>query len=158
MDALVWGRKRGGSVPVLRDDAVVASIWPSHLRERAEAEVDARHWSYARRSRALRATLTPEPEPRMVATRPSMMRQAWDIRTDRATYRIEPMGLLQSGYRVLRDGAQVGTSARAGFWSSRPTLEVDSSVSADEQVFLLWVAYIMRRRGGAAASSAGAAS
>ncbi|UYM03813.1 hypothetical protein [Solicola gregarius] len=131
----------------------MASVRPASMRERAEAQIDGRQWTFRKQHGELVAGLAGEPEPRLVASRPSVLRQAWDIRTGARTYRIEPMGFLHSGFRVLRDGSEVGTGGKASFWSNRPTLDVDPAIPQAEQVFLLWVSFIMRRRATAAASS-----
>lgn len=151
---LEWGRKRGGVVPILRDGYDIAHVRPSSLRERADVEMNAVRWQFFKRRGDLHAVCDGE-SVGMTASKPSILRQAWEIQADAQTYRIQPAGFLKTGYQVLRAGATIGHSGKASVWSGRPTLVVETPVPLEHQVFLLWVAFIMRRRASSASASGG---
>ncbi|MDN5852540.1 MAG: hypothetical protein L0K86_06775, partial [Actinomycetia bacterium] len=151
---LEWGRKSAGAVSVVQNGSIVAEVRASSFRERADVAINAEQWQFFKRSGSLHAV----PEGRtggMSASRRSVFRQGWEIDAGAQTYRIRPVGFLQTRYRVERAGTRIGESHKASFWSSRPTLDVDASVPLEHQVFLLWVAYIMRRRAAGAAAAGG---
>lgn len=152
---LEWGHKSAGSIPVLQDETVVARIRASSWRERADVEMTGAPWAFFKRSGELHAVRDGHTGG-MLATRPAMFRQRWDVQADAQTYRIQSAGFMSSRYSVLRDGVSIGESGTPRFWSNRPTLDVDASVPLEHQVFLLWVAFIIRRRttGTSAGSSA----
>lgn len=152
---LEWGNKAGGEVRIVHDGRVAASVQQAMMRERAEVRIDGSTWWFRRQSGKLLGERDGAPQPTFHASRPSMLRQAWDVDAEGSTYRIKPEGFLQTRYRVTRNDADIGVSAKAGFWSNRPTLDVDPATPLEHQVFLLWVAFIMRRRAGAAAASGG---
>lgn len=150
---LEWGRKSAGSAPVLQDETVVAYVRVAALRERADVEIGATHWQFFKRGGELHA-VRDDQAAGMTASRRSVFRQGWQIEADAQTYQIQPEGFLQTRYRVVRAGIRIGQSNKASFWSNRPTLEVDASVPLEHQVFLLWVAFIMRKRAAGAATGA----
>ena len=140
---------------ITSEHGVAASVRPSAMRERAEVDIDGAAWSYYKEHGRLLGERDGSPQPDLRASRPSVLRQTWDIEAGGSTYRIKPEGFLQKRYRVTRNGTEIGESGKAGFWSNRPTLDVDPATPLEHQLFLLWVAFIMRRRAAAAASSGG---
>lgn len=152
---LEWGHKEAGAVPVLQDRTVVARIRAASWRERAEVEMSGALWEFFKRSGELYTTRDGHAAG-IHAVRPAKLRQRWDIEADGQTYRIQSAGFMSNRYSVLRDGVSIGESGTPRFWSNRPTLDVDASVPLEHQVFLLWVAFIVRRRttGTSAGSSA----
>ena len=151
---LEWGRKSGGIVPVEREGRVVAELRPSSFRERADVAIEGAPWQFFKRSGDLHAVREGMPEA-LTASRPSFFRQAWEVDAGTIAYRIEPAGFFRSGYHVLCGATRIGYSDKIGFWTRRPTLDVDPSVPLEHQVFLLWVAYVMRKRSEGAATAGG---
>lgn len=149
---LEWGHKSEGAVRVLHDESVVAEVRASSFRERADVTIGAAQWEFLKRGGSLHGV--PEGAAgAMIASRRSVFRQGWEVEADAQTYRIQPEGFWQNSYSVERSGIRIGESRKAGFWSNRPTLDVDASVPLHHQVFLLWVAFIMRRRASSAAGT-----
>lgn len=152
---LEWGRKASGVVQILSGDAVAGTVRQAAMRERAAVDIGGTPWTYYKESGRLLGERDGLPQPTMQASRPSIMKQAWEIEADGSAYRIEPAGFLRSRYRVLRNDAEIGDSTKAGFWSNRPVLDVDPATPLEHRVFLLWVCFIMRRRSAAAAGASG---
>ncbi|HLR84192.1 MAG TPA: hypothetical protein VK059_04540 [Nocardioidaceae bacterium] len=150
-----WGHKSAGAVHVLQGDSVVAEVRASSFRERADVAIGAAQWEYFKRSGTLHG-VSQGHAGRLSASRQSMFRQGWQVEAGAQAYLIRPEGFFQSRYRVERAGVSIGESRKAGFWSNRPTLDVDADVPLEHQVFLLWIAFIMRRRAAGAAAGASA--
>lgn len=143
---LEWGRKSGDVRPILRDGDVVARVRPMAIRDHATVDIDGTAWSlYARRDELFGAQADAS-EPTLRATKPA--RRAWTVEADRTAYRIERFGLPRSRYTVVRSGVEIGSSGTAGPRRRRPTLDVDAATPLEHQLFLLWVAFIMRGRPG----------
>lgn len=143
---LVWGRRSEGTRPIRRDGEVVARVRPLELRDHAGVDLDGTHWSYFARAGELFAERSDDAKPALRAT--MVTRGTYAVHADRAEYRIERFGMPRSPFAIARSGVSIGSSATVGFWSRRPTLAVEAATPLDDQVFLLWVAFVMRGRPG----------
>ncbi|MGH3358255.1 MAG: hypothetical protein ACRDO7_05595 [Nocardioidaceae bacterium] len=143
---LVWGRRSADTRPILRDGTTVASVRPLEIRDHAAIEIDGAAWSYYTRRDELFGTRAGESKPTLRATRPT--RRTWIVLVDGTEYRIEQFGLPRSRFTVARSGMDIGSSGTTGLRRRRPTLDVGSETPLEHQVFLLWVAFVMRGRPG----------
>jgi len=148
-----WGAKRSRVVPILLDGEEVATAVPARWREGAELFVAGDTWRFERDGKDRVARLARNPRVTLRASRKSVWRSGWVIMGEGVTYEVDPAGLWVTTHRVLRDGQPVGTGRTPGFWSSRPTLDLDPSVPPVHQLFLLWISHIMRQRQAAAAAA-----
>lgn len=151
------GKKQLGVMTVVRGDgAVVAELDKRFLSEKGRAVIEGVGWTYGKEfGGPLTATSEADPAQRLEASRPSLMRQGWEVTGGSANYQIKPAGMFSFQYNVLRNGQPVGTSGRGSFWTNKPFIELPEDVPVAEAVFLLWVAFLMRGRASAAAANAG---
>lgn len=152
---LEWGRKSGDVRPILQDGGVVARVRPLQVRNHAGVDVDGTAWSYYGRGDELFGEPADAAEPATRATQ--VGRGTYAVHTDRAEYRIERFGMPRSPFAIARSGLNIGSSGTVAWWSRRPTLDVDPGTPLDHQVFLLWVAFVMRGRPGVRARRRGPA-
>jgi hypothetical protein len=150
---LEWGPKESGVVPILLDGEQVATAAPDRWREGAELVVGGDIWTFARDGRDRVARLARSPRTVLRASKKSVWRSGWVVTGDGVSYEIVPKGLWVTTYYVLRDGLPVGAGRTPGFWSARPTLDLDQSVPPVHQLFLLWITHIMRQRQASAAAA-----
>lgn len=150
---LEWGRKRGGLVPILLDGQQVAEVDPEFWREGAELHIAGQTWSFARDGRDRVARPQDGAAGFLRASKKSLMSSSWIVTGDDVTYEIGKKGFFGGTHVVHRDGRQVGSGRTAGMLSSRPVLDLDSSVPPVHQLFLLWISHIIRKRDAAAAAS-----
>lgn len=141
-----WGK---GDV-LLADGLVMGGVRKALLRTRAEVEVDGQVWAFRAEGRELRGLR--DDTPLLRAYRPTFFSATQEITTPSGTYRLERVGWLSSRLRLLRDGVPVGEVAKASSWGNRPVLETTQDLPAEDAVFVLWVAHVLRGRedGGAA--------
>ena len=146
-----------GVVPVLRDDAVVATLHASKWKEAATAVVDDQEWVFAKQHRELTGRWAQDPEDtaRMRARQTSAWKSTWGVDLEGTALEMRPASAWRGTHRYLRDGQQVAQSGSEGRWSRRPTLDADGSLPLHQQVFLLWIELMIMRR--TAAVTAGAA-
>lgn len=149
---LEWGHKSGGIAPILLDGEQVATADPEFWREGAELEIAGQTWEFGRDLRDRVARVAGDHRVVLRATRKSFFSSAWLVEGEGVSYEIGPE-FLSSTHRVLRDGVQIGTAPKAGFFSSRASLDVDESVPPVHQLFLLWISHIIRRRAASAAAT-----
>jgi len=146
-----WTR-RAGLVVVDCDGRDIATLDKSMWGERAGVAIEGRSWEFGKDGSARTAVPLGGGTP-MVARRASIWSSQWQVGTDGAAYTIARAGLFTSRLEVCRDGAVLGTVASSSLWSNRPFLEIDSSVPQTHAVFLLWIAFLVRARASASASS-----
>ena len=144
-----------GVLPVMRDDAVVATMQASNWKEAATAVVDGQDWIFARRTRELTGRWVQDPEDtaRMRARQASAWRGTWTLDLEGTAVDMRPASVWRGTHRYLRDGGQIAQSSSTGIWSSRPSLDADDALPLHQQVFLLWLELLLMRR--AAAGAAG---
>lgn len=148
-----WGR---GDV-LLADGREVGGLRKAVLLTRAEVEVNGQVWAFRAEGRELRGFR--DGTPLLRAHRPSFLSSTQEITTPSGSYTLKRAGWLSSRLRLLRDGVAVGDVARAASWSNRPRLETTTDLPAEDAVFVLWVAHVLRSRddGGASAATHGGA-
>ncbi len=153
---LEWGPTENGVVPVLLDGRPVAAVDPEFWREGAQVTIADQTWEFTRDGSDRVARLSsPRGDAPVVlrARRKGLLHSAWLVEGDGRHYEIGPENFWGSTHRVLQDGRRIGTAGKVGFWSPRPTLDIDPSVPPLHQLFLLWVSRIIRRRAASAAAA-----
>jgi hypothetical protein len=145
-----------GVLPVLRDDAVVASLRASNWKEAATARVGDREWVFAKAKGRLlgRWAADPEDAVRLRAQQTSFWKGTWEGDLEGTAIRTEVVSRWKGGHRYLAGDRVVAETGTTGGWSPLPTLTADESLPLDHQVFLLWLALVMSRRDQAAATGA----
>jgi hypothetical protein len=158
-----------GTLPVLEDGAVVATLRTAKVREAATAAVvGGEEWLFERRGRALvgRRASDPEQAERLTATQASWWRGTWAVDLDGTRLEMRPASAWRGTHRYLRDGQSVAESGFTGRWLRLPTLTFTEPMPLPGRVFLLWVELVLTRRSattaaavaaGGAAAAAGAA-
>ena len=146
-----------GVVPILRDDAVVATLHASKWKEAATAVVEDQEWVFAKQHRELtgRRAQDPEDTARMRARQTSAWKGTWGLDLEGTAVEMRPASVWRGTHRYLRDGRQIALSGSEGTWSRRPTLDAGDALPLRQQVFLLWIELLILRR--TAAATAGAA-
>jgi hypothetical protein len=144
-----------GTVPVLRGDAVVATVRASNWKEKATAEVGNSSWVFDRRGgRDLTGRWAADPEHavRLRAHQESFWRDSWAVELDGTPVQVAVASRWKNTHRFSVGGRQVATSGTTGGWSPRPTLTVSGDLALDHAVFLLWFELVLGRRAAAAAT------
>jgi hypothetical protein len=143
-----------GVLPVLRDGVVVATLRASNWKEAATAVVGDREWVLAKRKRELTGRWAADPEDavRLRARQASFWKGTWEGDLEGAPIVSEVVSRWKGGVRFLSDGQAVAETGTTGGRSSRLTLKADDALPLDHQVFLLWLALVMRRRDQAVAT------
>ena len=145
-----------GTVPVLEDGAVVATLHASNWKETATADVGARSWVFGKGGRELtgRWAVDPEDAVRLRARQTSYWRGTWAVELEGRSVTVTSASRWKGTHRYVVDGRQVAVSDRIGSWSPRPTLTAAPDLPLDHAVFLLWVELVLGRRATAAAAAA----
>jgi hypothetical protein len=144
-----------GTVPVLADGAVVATLHASNWKEAATAEVGSRSWVFSKQGRELTARWAAEPEGavRLRARQESFWRGTWSVELDGRPVEVTTASRWKGTHRYSSGGRQLAESGKTGTWDTKPTLTADPSLPLDSQVFLLWFELIVGRRFSAAAGA-----
>ena len=144
-----------GVVPVLRDGSVVATFAASNWKERATARIDGGEWVYGKAGRELvgRRTEDPEGTVRYRAHQMSIWKRHFGVDLEGTAVEARTSSWWRTTHRYLVGGRVVAESGSAGRLSQRPTLDGDGSLSLPQQVFLLWVEFVLRRRAAAASAA-----
>jgi hypothetical protein len=150
-----------GVVPVLRDDALVATLHASTWKEAATAVVDGQEWVFAKRHGELTGRWAQDPADtaRLRARQTSSWKGTWALDLEGTAVEMGSASRWRGTHRYQREGQPVAESGSVGTWSRRPTLEAGDSLPLHQQVFLLWIELLIRRRaaGATAAAAAGGA-
>jgi hypothetical protein len=143
-----------GTVPVLADGAVVATLHASNWKEAATAEVGSRSWVFSKQGRELTARWAAEPEGavRLRARQESFWRGTWSVELDGRPVEVTTASRWKGTHRYSSGGRQLAESGRSGSWNPRPTLTADPGLPLDTLVFLLWLELVLMRRSSAAAA------
>ena len=143
-----------GTLPVLADGAVVATLRASNWREAATAEFGARSWAFSKRGRELTGRWSAEPEDavRLRARQESFWRGTWSMHLDGVPVEVTAASRWKGTHRFSAAGRQLAVSGRTRGWNPQPTITADPSLPLDPQVFLLWWEFVMMRRSAAAAA------
>jgi hypothetical protein len=145
-----------GTIPVLSDGAVVATLHASNWKEAATAEVGERSWVFRRQgSRELTGRWAADPEDavRLRARQVSYWKGSWSVELDGAPVEVVTASWWKGTHRFVAGGRPLAESGSTGGWSPRPTLTVQGDLPLDHAVFLLWFGLILARRTAAAAAA-----
>ena len=145
-----------GTLPVLADGAVVATLQASNWREAATAEVGGRSWVFSKSGRELTARWAADPEgtARLRAHQTSMWKGTWEADLEGVPVSVSSLSMWKATHRYTSGGRTVAESGWTGGWSPRPTLTCDESLPVHHQVFLLWLEQVIGRRNSSAATGA----
>ena len=144
-----------GTLPVLSDGAVVATLHALNWKEAATAEVGSRSWVFSRHGRELTGRWAVEPEgaARLRARQQSFWKSTWTVELGGPPVQMDTASRWKGTHRWSTGGRQLAESGRTGGrWNPRPTLTADAGLLLDAQVFLLWLELVMMRRSAAAAA------
>jgi hypothetical protein len=158
---LEWGKSGShgterGTVPVLADGAVVATLRASNWKEAATAQVGERSWVFRKRGRDLtgREEVDLEDAARLRAHQVSFWKGRWAVELEGTTVEVSTASRWKGTHRYSVGGRQMAESGTTGGWAPRPTLTGRPELPVHDAVFLLWFETILRRRAAAAASAA----
>jgi hypothetical protein len=145
-----------GTLPVLQDGALVATLRTAKVREAATALVGDEEWAFERRGRSLAGRRAGDPEhtERLTATQTSWWRSTWEVDLEGTRLQMRTASAWRGTHRYCRDGRTVAESGFAGRWLRLPTLAVQEPMPLSSQVFLLWVELVLTRRSATAAAAA----
>jgi hypothetical protein len=144
-----------GTIPVLSDGAVVATLHASNWKEAATAEVGERSWVFRRqggRELVGRWAADPEDAVRLRAHQVSYWKGRWTLTLDGTAVEAATSSSWKGTHRYTAAGRPLAESGSAG-WSQRPTLTVPGDLPLDHAVFLLWFELVLGRRSAAAAAA-----
>ena len=90
---------------------------------------------------------------RFTARKRGFFSGTWDISgTSNPGVEIRRAGVFSRTYRIFTQGAPLAEVRNRSFWTSQPSAEFPDRTPLPEAVFLLWVAFILKRRDAAASS------
>ena len=144
-----------GTVPVLEDDAVVATLRASNWKEAATADVAGREWVFRRvsnRELTARWALDPVDSARLRARQESFWKNTWTAELDGTPVEVAAVSWWKAPRRYTAGGRLLAQSGTTGGWTPRPTLTPEPGVPLDHAVFLLWFELVLSRRTAAAAA------
>jgi hypothetical protein len=144
-----------GTLPVLADGVVVATLQASNWKEAATAEVGGRSWVFGKRGRELTGRWAAEPEDavRLRARQTSYWSGTWSVELDGVPVEVTSASRWKGTHRFSSGGRQLAESGKTGTWDTKPTLTADPALPLDSQVFLLWFELVVGRRSAAAAAA-----
>jgi hypothetical protein len=148
-----------GGLPVVQNGAVVASLHASNWKEAATAVVGDRRWVFAKSRGELTGRWEADPADavRLRASQVSFWRSTWAVDLEGTAVQVQNASLWRGTHRYLVDGRVIAESGTTGTWSPRPTLDAETSVPLDHQVFLLWLELVLSRRNAAVTAGTTAA-
>ncbi|MCZ2804744.1 hypothetical protein O2W18_06510 [Modestobacter sp. VKM Ac-2983] len=144
-----------GTVPVLSDGAVVATLRAANWKEKATAEVGNRHWAFQRQgTRELVGRWAQEPAEsvRLHARQVSAWKGTWSMELDGLAVDVARTSVRKGTHRYDSGGRRLAESGTTGGWKPRPTLTTEPGLPLDSAVFLLWFEFVLGRRRIAAAA------
>jgi hypothetical protein len=143
-----------GTVPVLSDGVVVATLHASNWKEAATAEVGERSWVFRRQGgRELVGRWAVEPDGAVrLRARQVSWKGSWTVELDGATVEVATASRWKGTHRYTREGRVLAESGSTGGWSRRQTLTMHD-LPLDHAVFLLWFELVLGRRSAAAAAA-----
>lgn len=144
-----------GTVPVLRDGALLATLRASAWKEAATAELGGRSLVFDRSGRQL--TGAEGGVVRFRARMTSLWTGTWALELDGTAVLMNTTSWWRGARRYTAGGRTLAETASTG-WLRRPTLTAAEDLPLAAQVFLLWVELVILRRAGGAAAGAAVAS
>jgi hypothetical protein len=145
-----------GTVPVLEDGAVVATLHASSWKEEATADVQGREWAFRRngaRELVGRWAADPQDAVRVRAHQDGFWGTTWTLDLEGAPVQAETVSRWTGGHRFTSGGRLLAESGTAGRWSWTPTLDTHPPLTLDHAVFLLWMALVLKKRAAVAAAA-----
>ena len=148
-----------GELPVLRDGSPVALLRASNWKESATAVVGDREWVFVKHKGELVGRWAAEPQDavRLRARQKSLWKGTWTVDLEGRPVETENASWWRGTHRYVSAGRQPAESGTTGGWSPRPTLMGDEALPLHQQVFLLWLELVLRRRNTAVAGTAAGA-
>ena len=140
-------------IPVLADGAVVASLRSRGWQETVAVTVGEQAWTF----HGEREELTGRREDdaggavRFRARRTGYASHLWDLELHEVPVRMDLVSAAHGTHR-FSSGERVLATTDATAWSAALSLDAEPGLPLDQQVFLLWVAMVTRRRNRPAAS------
>ena len=144
-----------GTVPVLEDGALVATLQASNWKESATADVAGRVWTFRRvsnRELTGRWALDPDDTARVSARQKSYWKNTWTARLDTLAVEVAAVSWWKAPRRYRAGDRLLAESGTTGGWTPRPTLTVQPGLPLDHAVFLLWFELVLSRRAMTAAA------
>ena len=145
-----------GTVPVLEDGAVVATLHASNWKEAATADAGGRAWAFRRsgaRELVGRWAADPEDAVRVRARQDSLLKGSWTIDLEGTPVQAENASRWGRGHRFTTGGQLLAQTGTTGRWYWQPTLTAQPRLALDHAVFLLWLELVLTRRSAAAAAA-----
>ena len=145
-----------GTIPVLSNGVVVATLHASNWKEAATAEVGERSWVFHRRGgRELTGRWAADPEDavRLRAHQVSYWKGSWTVQLDGTPVEVATASWWKGTHRYAVGGRPLAESGTTGGWAQRRTLTVHGNLPIDHAVFLLWFELVLGRRSAAAAAA-----
>ncbi|MCO7221703.1 hypothetical protein [Klenkia sp. PcliD-1-E] len=139
--------------PVLADGAVVASLRSRGWQETVAVTVGDRSWTFHGEREALTGRREDDAAGavRFRARRTGYASQLWDLELHEVPVRMELVSAAHGTHR-FRSGDRLLATTDSTAWSAALSLDAEPGLPLDQQVFLLWVAMLTRRRNRPAAS------
>ena len=133
--------------PVVRDGVVVASLRSTGWQETVAATVGDRAWAFTGTRDELRARLPADPDgsARFRARHEGWASDLWSIELHEVPVVMELESAARGTHRFTCDGRTLATTVSSG-WQAALRMDVEADLPLDQQVFLLWVALVTRRR------------
>ena len=145
-----------GTVPVLEDGVVVATLRAANWKEAATADVGGRAWVFSRQgNRALTGRWAADPEDavRVRAHQDSYWKGTWSVDLEGTPVEVTRTSTWKGTHRFSTGGQPLADSGTTGRWSYRPTLTAQPRLSIDHAVFLLWFELVLSNRAAAVAAT-----
>lgn len=131
--------------PVLADGAVVASLRSRGWQETVAATVGERSWTFRGERDELVARRDDDGVARFRARRTGFAGDHWEIELHEEPVAMELVSAAHGTHRFTSGDRVLGTTSSTS-WTAGLSLDAGADVPLDQQVFLLWVALVTRRR------------
>ena len=145
-----------GTVPVLSEDAVVATLQASNRKEAATALVGERTWVFDKQNGVLMGRWEADPAgtARLRARQTSWWKGTWVVELEGVVLEMGSSSWWRGTHRYIAGDRTVAESGTTGGWPPRSTLTAAEEVPLAAQVFLLWLELLITRRNNAAITGA----
>jgi hypothetical protein len=143
-----WGK---GDV-VLAGEEQIASAHRSWVRERAEVTIGGVEWLF--RADGRDRVGESQGQVRIRARRRSMWTGRYDVDGTHASYSLGSKSMWSTRLILTRHESEIGEVRRSSRWANRPELTTTEALSAEDAVFVLWLAYLLAARDDSSAAGA----